>query len=164
MIWCPWQVFGRWFIAFLLEAGQPHSVLTWYEVLFHCLQISLKGLSTLPPIFTFKNLSEQGFACVIHAKRNKSLLGIRGTRSLALEVITWCPFPAADSAVGNVRFLIFFFFWWWWLVGLVWFVGFFGGRGEKGFLVVVVLLPRGGLAHKVGRENIENKLGAIKTY
>lgn len=49
---------------------------------------------------------------------------------------------------------------------MVWFdlLDFLGEGGERVFLVVVMLLPRCGLAHKVGRENIENKLGAIKTY
>lgn len=87
----------------VLEAGQPHSVLTWHEVALHRFQTSLKELSTLPPIFAFKKLSERGFAHVGHAKENKSLLGIGGSGPSALEVITGCLVPAADSTVGNFR-------------------------------------------------------------
>jgi len=87
----------------LLEAGQPHSVLTWHEVPLCHFQTSLKELSTLPSIFSFIKLSERGFARVGHAKENKSLLGIGGGGPSALEVITGCSVPAADSAVGNFR-------------------------------------------------------------
>lgn len=90
----------------VLEAGQPHSVLTRHEVALHRFQTSLKELSTLPPIFSFKKLSEWGFTHVGHAKENKSSLGIRGSGPLALEIITGCPVPAADSTVGNFRIFL----------------------------------------------------------
>lgn len=85
----------------VLKAGQAQSVLTCHEVALHRFQTSLKDLSTLPPIFSFKKLSEWGFAQVGYAKENKTLLGTGGSGPLALELITGCPVPAADSTVGN---------------------------------------------------------------
>lgn len=85
----------------VLKAGQAQSVLTCHEVALHRFQTSLKDLSTLPPIFSFKKQSEWGFAQVGYAKENKTLLGTGGSGPLALELITGCPIPAADSTVGN---------------------------------------------------------------
>lgn len=72
-------------------------------VALHRFQTSLKELSTLPSIFSFKKTSEWGFARVGYAKENKSLLGTGGRGPLALEVITGCPVPGAESAAGNLR-------------------------------------------------------------
>lgn len=101
MIWCACDSHSGDDLQ--LCAGSWTATLSAHMVALHRFQTSLKELSTLPPIFSFKKPSEWGFARVGHAKENKSLLGNGGREPLALEVITGCPVPAADSTAGTLR-------------------------------------------------------------